>query len=95
MKLGDGMKNENTLLKIILTLLLIVIFVALFINKESTIKYDHSKKEINKEALIKYEDNNDCKINKELDGSAKDYDYKKVFNKNKIQDVYIDVPETN
>ena len=94
MKLGDGMKNENTLLKIILTLLLIVFFLASFINKESTIKYDHSKKTINKEDLITYEESK-CNLNKKLIGSAETYDYKKIFNKNKIQDVFIDIPETN
>ena len=81
----------NTLLLV----LLIVFFIALSIFPKSTIKYDHSNKTIDMKGLITYEESSNCKINKELTGSAEKYDYKKVFNKKKIQDVYIDINETN
>ena len=80
---------------LLLIILFILIVMTFFIETKSTIEYDHSNKNIKKEDLVKYEDNNNCKINNELDGKAEKYDYKKVFNKNKIQDVYIDINETN
>ena len=80
---------------LLLIILFILIVMTFFVETKSTIEYDHSNKNIKKEDLVKYEDNNNCKINNELDGKAEKYDYKKVFNKNKIQDVYIDINETN
>ena len=70
-------------------LLLIIFFYLVCNNQESLINYNRSNKTITKDQLMEYDDpNKSCKINEEL---LKDDDYSKVFNKDKIQDVYITV----
>lgn len=84
-------KLKNSVLIIILIVLL---FISFTINNKSTLEYDHSNKTIEKENLIDY-DKSKCKINKELLGTANSGEYSKIFNKKKIQDVYIDIDRTN
>ncbi len=78
-----------------LTIILIVFIIAILSKNETTIYYDYSNKTIDKNELIEYKDNNKCRINKNVLGSASNNDYDKVFNKEIIQDVYIDIPEIN
>ena len=91
------MKNykKYILLVIIFLLVTYIIYNSHNDNIISSINYDRTNKTITKEELLDYDDYNKCSFNKELLGSAEDYDYKKIFNKNKIQDVYIDINQNN
>ena len=79
---------------LLLIILFILIVMTFFIETKSTIEYDHSNKKIKKEDLVEQKENQ-CKINKKVLGSAEKYDYKKLFDKGKIQNVYINVPNNN
>ena len=91
---------DNKKKTIIAILLLVIIMVLIFIPKKeitktSTATYDHSKKTIKKEELLTFEDYNSCELKRNLTADSAKGEYQKIFNKDKIQNVYITIEEKN
>ena len=91
------MKNKGIYIS---GILLLIIFIIIFlpekeVPKTSTINHDHSKKTIKKEELLQFEDYNACEVKNSITGNAKNGKYQKVFNKDIIQDVYINIEPNN
>jgi len=79
---------------ILLFLIIILLIIAIQLKPKSILNYDRSKKTIKKEELTIYDKKNNCQLNNEVRSQNND-DYSKIFNKEKIQDVEITIPEKN